>query len=92
MNPIIEAIRELENEERVQKLILDACARRTEKHIGNYILLWFLVAAMQPVALLKVEMDEKLERRGGWLFDSFSMEGTQGTNDVSGKESIFVPL
>jgi len=47
---------------------------------------------MQPVALLKVEMDEKLERRGGWLFDSFSMEGTQGTNDVSGKESIFVPL
>ena len=46
-------------------MILDACARRTEKHIGNYILLWFLVAAMQHVALLKVEMDEKLERRGG---------------------------
>ena len=46
-------------------MILDACARRTEKHIDNYILLWFLVAAMQPVALLKVEMDEKLERRGG---------------------------
>ena len=44
---------------------------------------------MQPVALLKVEMDEKLERRGGWLFDSFSMEGTQGTNDVEWEREHF---
>ena len=44
------------------------------------------------MALLKIGMDEKLERRGGWLFDLLSMEGNQGTNDVSGKESIFVPL
>ena len=29
---------------------------------------------------------------GGRLFDSLSMEGTQGTNDVSGKKSILCPL
>jgi hypothetical protein len=39
MNPIIKAIGELGSDERVQRLILDACARRIEKHIGNYILL-----------------------------------------------------